>query len=154
MRKLFRLSPAFRGTGGQVKFISADWQELHLRLPLNLRTRNYVGTIYGGSIYGAANPIYMLMLIQILGPDYVVWDKAATVRFRKPGTEAMYSRFVLTEEEIADIKTAVAEQGAIDRDYHNVYTDRQGAKVYAEITTTVYIADKAYYKAQRNKRKE
>lgn len=53
-------------------------------MPESWRTRNYVGTIFGGSLYGALDPI-MIMLIKLLGPEYEVWDKAASIRFRRPG---------------------------------------------------------------------
>lgn len=81
----FNFFPAYRGTGARITYIASDWREVRIKLPLNWRTRNYVGTIYGGSMYGAADPIYMLMLIKVLGSDYVVWDKAASIRFKKPG---------------------------------------------------------------------
>ncbi len=71
----FNLFPAFRGTGGRVTYVSDDFREVRVRVPLNWRTRNYVGTIFGGSLYGAVDPFYMIMLTQTLGPDYVVWDK-------------------------------------------------------------------------------
>ena len=77
--------PAYRGVGARVDYIAGDFREVRIHLPLNWRTRNYVGTIFGGSLYASCDPIYMIMLIQILGRDYVVWDKAASIRFRKPG---------------------------------------------------------------------
>ena len=83
----FNWFPAYRGTGGRVAYIAGDWSEVHVHVPLSWRTRNYVGPIFGGSMYGAIDPVYMLMLIKILGPEYVVWDKAATIRFRRPGRE-------------------------------------------------------------------
>jgi acyl-coenzyme A thioesterase PaaI-like protein len=52
----------------RVTYIAADWREVRIQLPLNWRTRNYVGTIFGGSLYGAVDPIYMIMLIKALGP--------------------------------------------------------------------------------------
>ena len=81
MRWGFNVFPAYRGTGARVTYISADWREVRVALPLSWRTRNYVGTIFGGSLYGAVDPMYMIMLIRILGPGYTVWDKAATIRF-------------------------------------------------------------------------
>ena len=84
MRWTFNLFPAYRGTGARVTYIASDFREARVRLPLNWRTRNYVGTIFGGSLYGAVDPMYMILLIKILGPDYVVWDKAATIRFVSP----------------------------------------------------------------------
>ena len=80
----FNLAPVYRGTGAWVTHISADWRDVRIKLPLSLRTRNYVGTIFGGSMYAAVDPFYMIMLIRNLGTGYTVWDKAASIRFRKP----------------------------------------------------------------------
>ena len=66
--------------------------EVRVKLPLNWRTRNYVGTIFGGSLYGAVDPVYMIMLMKVLGRDYVVWDKAASIRFRRWTTRCSNSR--------------------------------------------------------------
>jgi acyl-coenzyme A thioesterase PaaI-like protein len=109
--------PCYRGTGGRVTYIAADWREVRVRLPLSLRTRNYVGTIFGGSMYGAIDPVYMLMLIKTLGSGYVVWDKAATIRFRRPGRATLTASFRLTEEELAGIRAEVAEKGRAERTY-------------------------------------
>ncbi len=62
MRWGFNLFPAYRGTGGRITYIAADWREVRVTLPLNWRTGNYVGTIFGGSMYGAVDPLYMVML--------------------------------------------------------------------------------------------
>ncbi|HEY7975525.1 MAG TPA: DUF4442 domain-containing protein, partial [Ktedonobacterales bacterium] len=59
----FNLSPVYRSTGATITYIAADWRETRIKLPLRLRTRNYVGTIYGGSMYAAVDPFYMVMLI-------------------------------------------------------------------------------------------
>lgn len=90
---------------------------MRIRLPLSWRTRNYVGTIFGGSLYGALDPIYMIQLIQRLGPDYVVWDKAATIRFLKPGRESLFATFRVTEDELAGIRVEVAAAGKCEREF-------------------------------------
>lgn len=135
----FNLFPAYRGTGGRVTYIADDWHEIRVKLPLNWRTRNYVGTIYGGSIYGAIDPIYMLMLIRILGDGYVVWDKAANVRFRKPGKGTLFADFLLTPNEISEIKDLAVNSRSIDRIYNVELKDRKGI-VHAEIEKTLYIS--------------
>ena len=76
-----------------------------------------LGTIFGGSMYGAVDPIYMIMLIQLLGPSYVVWDKAAAIRFRKPGRETLTATCRVTEEELASIRSEVAANGRAERTY-------------------------------------
>lgn len=137
----FNLFPAYRGTGGRVIYIAHDWKEVHVALPLNWRTRNYVGTIFGGSLYGAIDPIYMLMLIHTLGPEYVVWDKAATIRFRKPGKATLYARFVLTDEELGAIRTLTAQNPSVDRVYPVELVDKNGV-VHASFEKTLYIRRK------------
>jgi hypothetical protein len=111
---------------------------MRVELPLNWRTRNYVGTIFGGSLYGAVDPHYMIMLIKILGPGYTVWDKAATIRFKKPGRGTLYARFLLDEEEIATIRRLTEAAPSIDRVYTVDLTDAQGV-VHASVEKTVYI---------------
>jgi acyl-coenzyme A thioesterase PaaI-like protein len=140
--KLFRnglnLWPCYWGTGGKLTHLSGDWHEARVRLRLTPRTRNYVGTIFGGSMYGSVDPIYMLMLIKILGPGYIVWDKAASIRFKKPGKGVLEAHFLLSEAEIESIRKACDEQKSVDRVYLVEYKDREGV-VCASIEKTLYI---------------
>ena len=137
----FNFFPAYRGTGGRLLYVADDFKEIHIKLPLNWRTRNYVGTIYGGSIYASIDPIYMLMLIKILGPEYTVWDKAAKIRFRKPGKDTLLAHFKLTGEEIAGIKRLAENERSIDRIYNVELKDKSGV-VHAQIEKTIYISKK------------
>ena len=141
MRWRFNFFPAYRGTGSRITCVAADWREVRIKLPLNWRTRNYVGTIYGGSRYGAVDPICMRMLIKILGPEYVVWDKAAAISFKKPGTGTLFAKFFITEEETNAIKTALASAPSVERMYHVDLIDTDGV-VYASIEKTVYVGRK------------
>jgi len=137
----FNLFPAYRGTGGRVTYIADDWHEVKVKIPLSWRTRNYVGTIYGGSIYGAVDPIYMLMLMKILGTEYTIWDKAAKIRFKKPGRDTLFVDFVLTADEIYEIKRLAETERSIDRIYELELKDRNGV-VHAQIEKTIYISKK------------
>lgn len=134
----FNLFPAYRGTGARVTYIAPDWQEVRVKVPLSWRTRNYVGTIYGGSMYGAVDPIYMLMLIKTLGDEYVVWDKAAEIRFLKPGRETLYATFTLSDEEIAAVRGALEHEESVDRHYEVELVDESGT-VHAEVEKTLYV---------------
>ena len=138
MRWGFNFFPAFRGTGSRVTYIADDYREMRVELPLSWRTRNYVGTIFGGSLYGAVDPHYMIMLIKNLGPGYVVWDKAATIRFKKPGRGTLYARFLLDEEELTTIRRLTENGQPTDRVYAVDLTDANGV-VHATVEKTVYI---------------
>lgn len=151
MAKAMNFYPVYRRTGGRLIFISEDQKEAHVRLKLGWTTKNYVGTIFGGSMAAAADPIYMIQLIRLLGDNYVVWDKAANIRFLKPGTETLYMRFLITDDFIAAIKERVAQEKEFDIDLETAWVDKTG-KVYATVVKTLYIADKAFYKNKRKKK--
>lgn len=139
MRWGFNLWPCYRGTGGRVTFIARDWREVRVRLPLSWRTRNYVGTIFGGSLYGAVDPFFMIMLMKGLGPDYLVWDKAATIRFRKPGRATLHTSFQLAESEFTEIRRLLTEQPKVDRTYRTQLVDEAGV-VHAEVEKVIHIS--------------
>ena len=141
MRWRFNCFPAFRGAGGRITYIAADFAEVRVKVPLNLWTRNYVGSIYGGSMYGAIDPIYMVMLIHRLGPAYIVWDKAASIRFLKPGRKTLVATFRVDEEELAAIKAIAATSPSVDRNYTVELLDADGT-VCARIEKTLYIKQK------------
>lgn len=135
------LFPAYRGTGGHIVYAADDWSEIRVEIPLGRRTRNYVGTIFGGSMYGAVDPIYMVMLIKRLGPDYVVWDKAASIRFRKPGRSRLHAAFTVGDAELDAIRLALETEKAIDRTYRIELVDAAGV-VHAEVEKIIHIRRK------------
>ena len=141
-RRLMNLWPCYWGTGVRLKYVSKDFREIRLDVPLNWRTRNYVGTIFGGSMYGAVDPIYMLMLIKNLGPSYEVWDKAATIRFKKPGRTTLHATFTLGQEEIDRIRQELSNADSIDRIYNVDLTDEKGTAC-ATVEKTIHIRKKA-----------
>ncbi len=140
----FNLFPAYRGTGAWVTYIDKSWMDIRIRLPLSWRTRNVVGTIFGGSLYASVDPFYMIMLIKTLGPDYVVWDKAASIRFKLPGRETLYAHFTLSSDEIQTIRHLLETAPSIDRMYRVELTDRQGI-VHTTVEKTIYIATKEHH---------
>ena len=134
----FYLFGCYRGTGGTLKYIAEDWSEVRLELPLSWRTRNYVGTIFGGSLYAAVDPIYMLMLIRRLGPEFIVWDKAASIQFKKPGRETLYANFEVKDGELNAIRSLLATQRSVDRTYVINLADKSGT-VCATVEKVIYI---------------
>ncbi|MFQ5724390.1 MAG: DUF4442 domain-containing protein [Terriglobia bacterium] len=141
LRWRFNFFPALRGTGARITYMADDFREVRIKLPLNWRTRNYVGSIYGGSMYAAVDPFYMVMLIRNLGPAYVVWDRSATIHFKKPGRSTLYARFVLGESELEAIKAELAGKRSLERTYHIELTDARGT-VYASVDKVIHIAMK------------
>lgn len=134
----FQLFACYRGTGGRLTYAAPDWSEVRVEIPLSWRTRNYVGSIFGGSLYGSVDPVYMIMLIRRLGPEFVVWDKAASIEFLKPGRETLHARFLVPDEELAAIRAALETARSVDRLYSIELADSSGA-VCAIVEKTIYI---------------
>ena len=77
-------------------------------MALTDRNLNLVGTHFGGSLYAMVDPHLMILLMQRLGPEYVVWDKEASIDFRRPGIGAVHATVRVTDEEIEAIRAATA----------------------------------------------
>lgn len=141
----FNFHPAFRGTGGRVVHVAPDLSHIRIRLPLTWRTRNIVGSLYGGSLFAITDGAHPMMLMAALGDGVIVWDKAASIRYRKPGFSTLYADFVLPREEVAAIQAALKETPELDRTYVVELKDKHGV-VHSVVERTVYIADKNYYR--------
>ena len=100
-----------------------------------------MGTIFGGSLYGAIDPFYMLMLIKILGPEYIVWDKAATIQFKRPGKGTLVARFVIDKNDPEEIRKLLQTEHSINRTYQVDLTDSDGI-VCASFEKMIYIRRK------------
>ena len=147
----FNWSPMYRRTTGKVIHVSDDLYTVKIKIPLNWRNRNYVGTIFGGSMLSATDPIYMIQLMNILGEDYVVWDKAATIHYKRPARTTVFCDFIFTASEIETLKANVALNGETDIVKTPHITTEDGT-VIAELSKTMYIAEKSFYK-EKQKRK-
>ena len=140
----FNLHPAFRGTGGRGVHVAHDLRHIRIRLPLTWKTKNIVGSLYGGSLFAITDGAHPMMLMAALGDGYIVWDKAASIRYRKPGRSTLYADFILGAEEVAAIKAALDESPELERTFLVELKDSQGI-VHAVVERTVYIAEKNHY---------
>ncbi len=133
--------------------MSADFTEMHVRLSLGIRTNNRVGTVYGGSIYSSIDPHFMLLFMEVLGRDFVVWDKAASVKFVKPITSSVKCRIAITPEIIQQVRDRIEQQQEFQLDLPLQYEDHEG-NVYAVFTKTIYVAQKSFYKQKLISKKQ
>lgn len=141
MRMFMNIWLPFLGAGIRVKRLQPDWKEIDVEMKFHRWNSNYVGTHYGGSLYSMADPFYMLMLIENLGRDYIVWDKSASIRFRTPGRGTVSVSFRLTDDDIARIREALKTEDKIDQIFQAEIKDESGT-VVAEVQKVVQIRRK------------
>jgi hypothetical protein len=147
----FNWSPMYKRSTGKIIKVSPDLHFVKIKIPLSWKNKNYVGSIFGGSMLSATDPIYMIQLINILGDNYVVWDKSATIKYKRPGKETLFCEFIFSSEEILNIKKDIDNNGEIDIVKTPNITNNDGL-VIAELTKTIYVATKVFYKAKRKQK--
>jgi hypothetical protein len=139
--KLMNFWPPFLGAGIHVDYMAPDFHEIKVSMRLRFWNRNYVNTHYGGSLYSMTDPFYMLMLMQILGRDYIIRDKAASIKFKKPGKGKVTARFHLTPAMIENYRHELLTKEKIEPVLHVKIVD-ESEQVIAEVEKILYIKKK------------
>lgn len=141
LEKIINFYGPFLGAGVKMKNMTKDFRSCTVEMDLTFYNKNYMGTQFGGSLYSMTDPWYMLMLIKNLGPEYIVWDKAASIQFKKPGLGKVKAEFVLTQEVIDEIKVTLEKTVKMDKVFKVEIKDETG-KLIAEVDKVLYIRKK------------
>lgn len=144
--------PPYLGAGVRITRLDADWKAVDVEMKLRFWNRNYVGTHFGGSLYSMVDPFYMLMLIENLGRDYIVWDKAATIRFRKPGRGKVTASFHLSDEQIEEIRQRLNTEQKVEPTFVVEIKDEAGT-VIAEVQKVLHVRKKKPEEIEQTSRK-
>ena len=134
--------PPYLTAGIQIDYISRDFRRVHVSMDLHWYNSNYVGTHFGGSLFAMVDPFFMIMYMQNLGKAYVVWDKAAAIRFRRPGKGKVSALFSLEESDLEHVRHTLASAPKMDV-VRSVIIKNAARETIAEVEKTLYIRQKA-----------
>ncbi len=135
------LWPPFLGMGVKVRRMSEDMREVDVEMVHRFWNTNYVGVQFGGSLFAMTDPFYMLMLMENLGPGYVVWDKAGSIRFRRPAKGTVRAEFRLTTEQIDEVRRAAESAAKVEPVFAVEIKDRSG-EVVAVVERVLHVRKK------------
>lgn len=141
LRHGLNLWPPFLATGVHVTDLAPDWRHARVELRLRPWNRNAVGTHFGGSLFAMTDPFWMLLVMRSLGPDYYVWDRSATIDFRKPGRGVVHARFDLDDATLAALRAASAEGDKVLHWFETPVYDAGGETV-ALVRKQIYVRRK------------
>ncbi|ASK34646.1 tetrameric acyl-CoA thioesterase [Alcanivorax sp. N3-2A] len=141
LRRGLLLYGPFLGAGVRVDTLSKDFRYVRVSMGMHWYNRNYVGTHFGGSLYSMTDPFYMLMLINNLGGDYIVWDKSARIDFVSPGKGRVFAEFELTDAMLNEVRAATAGGDKYLPTWPVTVRDGAGNTV-AEVSKTLYVRKK------------
>ena len=141
LRRILRFWPPFVFSGIRVERIDADWRYAKVRLKLAWYNRNYVRTQFGGNLFAMTDPFWMIMTMECLGRDYVVWDKAGAIDFVAPGREDVFAEFRLDDVVLDEIRSATATGEKCLR-WFETEVKTSGGEVVARVRKQLYVRRK------------
>lgn len=143
LKRLLNVYPPYLGAGITIQYVSNDWKELHVGMPLRWYNRNAVNTHFGGSLYSMIDPHLMLMLMQLLGRDYLIWDKAADIEFVKAGKRKVTSVIKIEDSDLNAIKHNTADGDKYLPEFTVDILD-EANDLIARVQKTLYVKKKSY----------
>ena len=141
MLKWINWYPPLSGMNICVVYKSPDLQTIRVQSKLSRRNLNAVGTHFGGTLYAMCDPWFMLMLIQALGDEYIVWDKAASIKFVRPGKGTVTATFTISDEQVAAIRAQADSSEKTEPTFEVDVVDEQN-QVVAHVDKLLYVRRK------------
>jgi len=141
LRRIVNFWPPFFFSGIRVLEIADDWRYARVRLKLGRFNRNYVGTHFGGSLFAMTDPFWMILVMECLGRDYIVWDKAGEIAFVQPGREDVYAEFRVEDAVLDELRAATASGEKYLR-WFSVDVKTAGGDVVAQVRKQLYVRRK------------
>lgn len=137
--RLINWYPPLLGAG--IRSRSVDERTIDVEMKLTALNRNIVGVHFGGSLYAMCDPWFMLILMRALGKEYIVWDKAAGIRFVSPGRGTVRAHFHIPQARVDEIRAAADQNSKVEPTFTADVLDAQG-NVVAQVEKLLYVRRK------------
>ncbi|WP_372741253.1 DUF4442 domain-containing protein [Neptunomonas sp.] len=131
----------YLGAGIRITHIDPEWREMHVRMKLRWYNRNIMGTHFGGSLYAMVDPQMMLMLMNRLGKEYIVWDQAAEIEYVKPAKGTVEAHLSLSDAQLDEIKRKTSGGVAYRPSFEIAIRDLDGI-VVSKVKKVLYVKRK------------
>jgi acyl-coenzyme A thioesterase PaaI-like protein len=141
LKLLFKVYLPYLGAGIRVVGVADDCSRWDVEMKLAHYNRNYFGTHFGGSLYSMCDPFFALIVSKMLGPGYIVWDKEATIRFKRPGRGRVRATFSVSRERVEEIRAEVDRSRKVEPTFMAEVRDDEDA-VVAEVEKRIYVRRK------------
>ena len=141
LRRLFNIWPPFLCCGIRVLQLADDWRYARVRLKLGWFNRNYVGSHFGGNLFSMTDPFWMILIIESLGRDYIVWDKAGEITFVQPGRADVFAEFRVEDAVLDELRAATAQGEKYLRWFHTDVKTANG-EIVAQVRKQLYVRRK------------
>lgn len=134
-----RFYPPFLFQGIWTQKIEKEFKGVEVKICKNIFNRNYNNSIFGGTIFSAADPFHVILFHQILkrrGYEIQLWSKHATIDYIKPGHGNLYLKINISDENIQEALHSIDTEGKFIKTFPVNITSKNGilcAIVHIEI---------------------
>jgi acyl-coenzyme A thioesterase PaaI-like protein len=139
LERLINFYPPLLGAG--IRSRTVNERTIRVEMKLSILNRNIVGTHFGGSLYAMCDPWFMLLMMRQLGPDYIIWDKAARIDFLQPGRGKVSAIFHVPQARVDEIRAQADSGQKVEPIFTVDVLDAQG-QVVARVETLLYVRKK------------
>jgi hypothetical protein len=97
-----------------VKSFAKDFKGVDVSIKKSVFNKNYNGSIFGGTLFAAADPFYPLLFHQIFlrrGHKVIVWLKSAQIQYLKPAATNLHFSITINDETIAEAERMLTADG-------------------------------------------
>ena len=136
-RFLTNLYPALFFAGIRITEITSDWKTIKVSMG-GLFSMTPMGAQFGGALFTMGDPWFMMILVRHFGKGFKIWDKSATIHFRRRGRGTVKATFSITDQQLAFIREKVMAEGKI----HIILTTQiidSEEEIVADIEKTIFI---------------
>lgn len=143
------LWPPFLFNAIRVQEISDDWKRVRVRLGKRWYNGNYVGTHFGGNLFAMCDPFPMINLLQLVGRDHFVWDKAAEIEFMAPGRDDVFAAIDVNDAILDTIRAATAN-GDKYLHWFDIDVRSSAGELIAKVRKQVYFRRKPAHRPEND----
>lgn len=140
-KKLLNFYPPFLGAGIRLKEVNKKGTSYLVELKLRWYNRNVYGTHFGGSLYAMCDPFFVFAAYAYFGDDYILWDKSASIEFKRPGRGTVQALFEISDARLDEMKREVDEYGRKTFHFEAQVLDAK-KEVVALVKKEIYIRKK------------
>lgn len=141
LKRLLNIYGPYFGAGVKVDHISSDWKQIRVSMKLRWYNRNIFGIHFGGSLYSMADPHFVIMLMNLLGSNYIVLDKSATIDFLRPAKGRVFATFEIADNELEIIRAQTETKRKSLPEFTVTIVD-ENQKTIARINKVLYVRKK------------
>ena len=138
LRRWINWWPPFLFSGIRLIRLSDDFRSAEVELRQHWYNRNYVGSHFGGSLFAMVDPFWMIMVLNNLGSDYLVWDQAGQIDFLRPGKGTVRARFDLDVAILDQMRVSAASGDKVLHWFETDVLGPDGERV-AQVRKQVYV---------------